>query len=359
MVTMLPLFLKKIIRFILVNYPSVAIVILNWNGRKFLEQFLPSLIRTTYPGAQFIVADNGSTDDSLDFLTQNYPAVIQLCNSVNEGFARGYNTALRQVNASYYVLLNSDVEVTPGWIEPIIELMESNAGIGACQPKVLSWHDKTLFEYAGASGGWIDACGYAFCRGRVFDTCEKDTGQYNDAAPIFWASGCAFFVRAELYHRLHGFDELFFAHQEEIDLCWRMQLAGYDIYVCPSSVVYHVGGGSLPKGNPRKVYLNYRNSLIMLTRNYTAGEKLWKIPLRLVLDGISALQQLLKGDAAYMLMVLKAHFAFYGWLLSPRDKKYVPAKRHAALQGVYRGSIVWQYFIKKKKRFAEIIGRKA
>ncbi len=336
-------------------YPTVAVVILNWNGRKYLEQFLPSLMLTTYPAVQFIVADNGSTDDSLAFLSRHYPGIIQLRSAVNEGFAKGYNTALKQVEASYYVLLNSDVEVTPGWIEPVIELMEGNAGIGACQPKVLSWHDKTMFEYAGGAGGWIDACGYAFCRGRIFDVCEKDTGQYDDIAPVFWASGCALFIRPEVYHGLNGFDALFFAHQEEIDLCWRMQLAGYHVYVCPHSVVYHVGGGSLPKGNLRKVYLNYRNSLIMLFRNYAFAEKVWKIPLRLVLDGISAVQQVFKGDMGYAATVLKAHFAFYKWLLSAKEKKYFPVKRVAYPYGVYKGSIVWQYFVKKKRRFTEII----
>lgn len=338
------------------HYPSVAVVILNWNGRKYLEQFLPSLMLTTYPGIQFVVADNGSTDDSLDFLTRYYPQVKQLCSSVNEGFAKGYNTALQQVQASYYVLLNSDVEVTSGWIEPIIELMEGNANIAACQPKVLSWHDKTMFEYAGGAGGWIDAYGYAFCRGRVFDTCEKDIGQYDDVAPVFWASGCALFVRSQVYHSLNGFDELFFAHQEEIDLCWRMQLSGWLVYVCPYSVVYHVGGGSLPKGNPRKVYLNYRNSLIMLYKNYSFSEKLWKIPFRLVLDGISAVQQLFGGDKAYAGIVLRAHFAFYKWLLSAKDKKYFPVKRVAHPQGVHKGSVVWQYFVQKKRSFTEIIG---
>jgi GT2 family glycosyltransferase len=340
----------------LTHYPSVAVVILNWNGRKYLEQFLPSLMLTTYPGIQFVVADNGSTDDSIDFLTRYYPQVKQLRSAVNEGFAKGYNTALQQVQASYYVLLNSDVEVTPGWLEPVIELMEDNINIAACQPKVLSWHDKTMLEYAGGAGGWIDAYGYAFCRGRVFDTCEKDTGQYDDVAPVFWASGCALFVRSQVYHSLNGFDEWFFAHQEEIDLCWRMQLSGWLVYACPHSVVYHVGGGSLPKGNPRKVYLNYRNSLIMLYKNYSFVEKIWKIPFRLVLDGISALQQLSGGDKAYIGIVLKAHFSFYKWLLSAKDKKYFPVKRVAHPQGVHKGSVVWQYFVQKKRSFTEIIG---
>ncbi len=343
----------------MINYPSVAVVILNWNGRKYLERFLPFLMDTTYPNLQFIVADNGSTDDSLAFLTENYPAIIQLHNAVNEGFANGYNLALQQVNAAYYVLLNSDVEVTPGWIDPVIKLMENNPGIGACQPKILSWNHKNLFEYAGGAGGWIDAFGYLFCRGRIFDICEQDSGQYEDMAPVFWASGCAFFVRSEIFHQLHGFDPYLFAHQEEIDLCWRMQLSGYQIYVCPLSVVYHVGGGSLPQGNPRKIYFNYRNSLIILFRNYPLSERIWKIPLRLVLDGISGFQQMMNGDFGYLGTVLKAHFGFYRWLLLKKDKKYFPANRKIHLQGIYRGSIVWQYFIKKKKRFTEIIVQKS
>lgn len=340
------------------TYPTVAVVILNWNGRTFLEQFLPFLMQTTYPVVKWVVADNGSTDDSMAFLHTHYPQVHQLSLEKNHGFAKGYNLALKQVEASYYILLNSDVEVTPGWIEPVIELMEKDTGIGACQPKILSWADKTKFEYAGASGGWIDALGYAFCRGRVFDSCEKDEGQYDDAAPVFWASGCALFVRSEVFHNLNGFDETFFAHQEEIDLCWRMQLSGWQVFVCPSSVVYHVGGGSLPKGSRKKIYLNYRNSLMMLFKNYSVAERLRKIPLRLILDGISALQQVFRGDVRYVIIVLRAHAFFYRWLLSSKEKNIFPANRSVYPHGIYRGSVVWQYFIRKKRRFTEIIGRK-
>lgn len=340
------------------TYPTVAVVILNWNGRTFLEQFLPFLMQTTYPEVKWVVADNGSTDDSMAFLHTYYPQVHRLLLEKNHGFAKGYNLALKQVEASYYILLNSDVEVTSGWIEPVIELMEKDAGIGACQPKILSWVDKTKFEYAGAAGGWIDALGYAFCRGRVFDSCEKDEGQYDDAAPVFWASGCALFIRSEVFHSLNGFDETFFAHQEEIDLCWRMQLSGRRVFVCPSSVVYHVGGGSLPKGSRKKIYLNYRNSLMMLFKNYSVAESIRKIPLRLILDGISALQQVFRGDVRYVMIVLRAHAFFYRWLLSPKKKNIFPANRSAYPNGIYRGSVVWQYFIRKKRRFTEIIGGK-
>ena len=237
--------------------PSVAIVILNWNGKHFLQQFLPALVASTYGNKRIIVADNASTDDSIAFLEQYFPDVEIIENHSNEGFAKGYNSALQGVDSDYYVLLNSDVEVTPGWIEPVIELMESNARIGACQPKVLTDAARHLFEYAGACGGWIDQLGYPFARGRMFDVLEEDKGQYNQAQPCFWASGAAMFVRTDLFHMLGGFDEYFFAHQEEIDFCWRLQLAGYSVYVQPASVVYHVGGGTLPKGNARKHFLNF------------------------------------------------------------------------------------------------------
>lgn len=341
------------------SQPLVAIVILNWNGRKFLEQFLPSLTASTYSNYKIVVADNGSSDDSVAFLNAHYPQVEQVHNGRNDGFAQGYNNALQQVQAEYYVLLNSDVEVTPGWIEPVLALMQQHAFIGACQPKILSWHQKESFEYAGGSGGWIDGLGYPFCRGRIFDTCEKDHGQYNDPGPVFWASGCAFFVRAALFHAAGGFDGFFFAHQEEIDLCWRLQRAGHEVWVCPQSVVYHVGGGTLAKGNPRKTFLNYRNSLIMLWKNYTPGEKWGKIPLRMVLDGVSALQQLLKGDLSHFLMVIKAHFHFYGWLFGRKKAAQPATVSQQRIRGVYKGYIVWQYFIKKRRFFSEIVKNKA
>lgn len=352
-----PLFLENNC-FVLIYFPSVAVVILNWNGKKFLEQFLPSVTASTYPNLQVVVADNGSTDDSVAFVAQHYPSVVQVQNETNEGFAKGYNTALKQVEASYYVLLNSDVEVTQGWIEPVIDLMECNKMIGACQPKVLSWHHKNMFEYAGGSGGWLDVFGYAFCRGRVFNVFEEDKGQYDNTAQIFWASGCALFIRSALYHAMNGLDECFFAHQEEIDLCWRLQLSGHSVFVCPQSTVYHVGGGSLPQGNPRKIFLNYRNSLIMLTKNYSVAEKLWKLPVRLVLDGISVLPPLLKGDIGYLGAVLKAHFSFYKWVLSKKDRRFFPLKRAGNVGGIYKGSIVWQFFVKKKQHFAEIVDNK-
>ena len=221
----------------MLHHPSVAIVILNWNGKKFLQQFLPSVVTSTYQNKRVIVADNASTDDSIAFVQQHFNTVEILTSKENNGFAKGYNYFLKQVKADYYVLLNSDVEVEASWIEPVIELMESNQLIAACQPKILSYHNKHLFEYAGSAGGWMDTLGYPFSRGRVFDVLEEDNGQYNDAAPVFWASGAAMFMKAKLFHAMDGFDEVFFAHQEEIDLCWRLQRNGYLIYSCPQSVV--------------------------------------------------------------------------------------------------------------------------
>jgi GT2 family glycosyltransferase len=338
--------------------PSVAVVILNWNGRKFLEQFLPSVMASVYDNKRVIVADNASTDDSVMFLQQQYPQIEIIQNSSNEGFAKGYNTALQQVQSDYYILLNSDVEVTPYWITPVIELMESDAAIAACQPKLLAYHNKNLFEYAGASGGWMDDFGYPFMRGRVFDICEEDKGQYDTAQQCFWASGAALFVKANVYHALGGLDNYFFAHQEEIDFCWRLQLAGYKVFVQPASVVYHVGGGTLPKGNSKKTFLNFRNNLIMQAKNFPLATALWKIPFRLGLDAIAAWKSLLSGDAGYFMAIVKAHVHFFKWVLVDKKQSVFPIKKEGGLSGWYNGSVVWQYFIKKKKTFLEIVDNK-
>jgi len=342
----------------LTQLPSVAIVILNWNGRHFLEKFLPSVMASAYEHLSVIVADNASTDDSISFLKKNYPSVSIIINPVNEGFAKGYNTALKQVKADYYVLSNSDVQVSKEWINPIISLMESDKTIAACQPKILSFNHQYQFEYAGASGGWIDKLGYPFSRGRVFDHCETDNGQYEDVSQIFWATGAALFIRSSVFHDMEGFDEFFFAHQEEIDLCWRMQRAGYKIYAVPSSVVYHVGGGTLAMGSKRKVYLNFRNNLIMLSKNLSFSESIWKIPLRLLLDNITACKALIKGDFNAFIAIESAHFNFMKWIFSKRNKKKYPEIKMNQLNGVYNGSVVWQYFINKKKTFYQIIGFK-
>ncbi|HLO37766.1 MAG TPA: glycosyltransferase family 2 protein [Lacibacter sp.] len=332
--------------------PSVAVVILNWNGRNFLQQFLPSVLASTYTNLRVIVADNASTDDSVQFVQQTFPSVEILTSKENYGFAKGYNFFLKQVKADYYVLLNSDVEVTKNWIEPIINLMEADNTIAACQPKLLAYNQKDIFEYAGASGGWIDALGYPFSRGRVFDVLEKDNGQYNDATEIFWASGASLFIRAEQFHAMNGFDEFFFAHQEEIDLCWRLQRSGYKIYVCPQSVVYHVGGGTLPTGSSQKVYLNFRNNLVMICKNLPWSELWWKLPFRIGLDIVSAWKELLSGKPGYWLAVVKAHLAFIGWVFG---SKQASVSTYPRLKTIYRGSVVWQYFVRKKQFFSEIV----
>jgi GT2 family glycosyltransferase len=294
--------------------PSVAIVILNWNGKHHLQQFLPSVLSTQYPNYKVIVADNASTDGSVDFLAATHPQIeiIQLIK--NFGFAKGYNEALKEVAAEYYMILNSDVEVTPGWLAPIIDLLQGDIDYAACQPKILSFKNKSFFEYAGAAGGWLDAYGYPFAKGRVFDICEEDRNQYNDTSEVFWASGAALAIRSEVFHKMKGFDEYFFAHQEEIDLCWRMKSAGYKIFCCPESVVYHVGGGTLPRGNSKKTFLNFRNNQIMLAKNLPAGEKWWKIPYRIILDTVSAVKGLFSGDGGYFVAIFTAHLAFLNWL---------------------------------------------
>lgn len=338
--------------------PKVAIVIINYNGRRYLESFLPAVLASTYENKEVIVADNASTDDSLSFLQRNYPTVRTIELSYNYGFAGGYNEALKQVQSDYYVLLNSDVEVTAGWIEPVIALMENDKLIGACQPKILSYKHRDKFEYAGAAGGWLDCLGYPFARGRIFDACETDHGQYDTCSPVFWASGAAMFVRASLYHALKGLDEYFFAHMEEIDFCWRLQLAGYRVFACPDSVVYHVGGGTLPKGNERKVFLNFRNNLIMLAKNLPHSQSVWKIPFRLLLDIISAWKSLLTGQGVYFIAVAEAHLAFFKWLLLKRNQSIFPSERKKKLEGWFMYSVVWKHFIRGKKTFTEIMGDK-
>lgn len=312
---------------------------------------------TTFKGARVVLADNASTDDSVDFVRKNYPQVQVIINKANYGFARGYNEVLAQLDDDYFVLLNSDVEVQPGWVEPVIQLMESNKNIGACQPKILQYYNRNLFEYAGAAGGWLDHLGYPFARGRIFDVCEVDHGQYDQDAPVFWASGAAMFVRNKVYKELEGLDEFFFAHQEEIDFCWRVQLKGYMVYCCPASVVYHVGGGTLPKGNARKVFLNFRNNLVMMTKNMGGWEATWKICFRFVLDTISAVKSLVAGEGTYFSAVIRAHFGYLGWLFFER-KKRVKKKPGYQLNGFFRGSVVWSHFILKKTRFEEIVKEK-
>jgi GT2 family glycosyltransferase len=330
---------------------SVAVVILNYNGSKYLQQFLPSVIASTYSNLQIIVADNNSSDDSIAMMREKFPQIHLILLQENSGFAGGYNKALQQVNADVFVLLNSDVEVTPNWIEPIVELLEKNENIAAVQPKIRSFHNKEYFEYAGACGGWIDSLGYPFARGRVFETVEKDEGQYDDIQNVFWATGAALFIRSNIWKQSGGLDESFFAHQEEIDLCWRIQLMGYKIAVCPASVVYHVGGGTLPKG-AHKTFLNFRNNLIMLNKNMSASEKMYKLPFRFLLDWIFSVKALLSGDVASSKAVFKAHLAF----LRRNTKSSIKNKPELVeLSGVFRGSLIVEYFLGRKKHFREIV----
>lgn len=335
--------------------PLVAVVILNYNGAEFLQKFLPSVCSSSYPNKKIIVADNASSDNSLDILGTNFTSVGIIKLEKNYGFADGYNKALAQVEADYYVLLNSDVEVTSGWIEPIIELMEDDKSIAACQPKLLAFDNKKQFEYAGACGGWIDFLGYPFARGRVFDFCEIDAGQYDETQPVFWATGAAMFVKSFIWKEVGGLDGFFFAHQEEIDFCWRLQRAGYKVYCCPKSVVYHVGGGTLPKTNVRKTFLNFRNNNIMLCKNLPTREKTWKLPLRILLDIVFALKTLLQGDGASLKAVWQAHIALVKWIFMKKDDKAFTEKKGYSVYGMTKKLIIWEYFIKKKKRFEEIV----
>lgn len=295
----------------------------------------------------------------MDFVQHNFPSVNMIRNPENEGFAGGYNRALAGVEADYFVLLNQDVEVSPGWIQPLVELMRQYPAAAACQPKIRSYHRRDAFEYAGAAGGWMDRWGYTFCRGRIFDTVEEDSGQYDSVSEIFWASGAALFIRASAFREAGGLDPYFFAHMEEIDLCWRLQLAGHSVLFCPGSVVYHVGGGSLPQGNPKKTYLNFRNNLVMMSKNLPAGEKRWKIPARLLLDGIAGIKSLLGGRPSDVPAILRAHYHFYRWLLNKPSARRTKERtgrppRLDTLRGVYRGSILWQYFIRRNRYFSRL-----
>lgn len=329
---------------------TISVVILNYNGKAYLEKFLPGVVQYS-PEAKVIVADNGSTDDSLTFLAMNFPGVDIIDIGQNLGFCGGYNFALKKLDADYFLLLNNDVEVTEGWLRPLVDLLDKDENIAAVQPKVLSHLQKNRFEYAGAGGGLIDTLGYPFCRGRIFDTTEEDRGQYNDTLPVFWATGACFMIRARLYKELDGFDEDFFAHMEEIDLCWRLKRRGYDVYYCGSSTVYHVGGGTLAVANPRKTYFNFRNGLDMLIKHQRGGELLWKLPLRVALDWIAALKFVLGGAPAHGWAVLRAHgyiVAHMGRILSKKRKL---RKTGYAVSGVYPGVILWRYFVLGKKTY--------
>ncbi|MEM6767081.1 MAG: glycosyltransferase family 2 protein [Bacteroidota bacterium] len=331
---------------------EVTVVILNWNGQQLLEQFLPSVLASTYTQAEIWVADNGSTDSSIAFVKASFPQVKVVELGKNYGFAEGNNRAVARVETPYVILLNSDVEVDPNWIGPLVSVLENNPEVAAVQPKIRSYHNKEYFEYAGAAGGMIDKLGYPFCRGRVFDHLEKDEGQYEEAADIFWASGACCAIRTSVIKELGLFDGSYFAHMEEIDFCWRVLNHGYRVVYEPNSLVYHVGGGTLDYGNPRKTFLNVRNSLATLMKNLPKGQVFPKIFARLLLDGVWGIQLLIKGQFAGFWAIIRAHFAFYGRLGAYRRFRrevYKTPPEHIPSSGLFKGSIVWDYFVKGRK----------
>jgi len=330
----------------------VAVIILNWNGRKYLEQFLPALVQYSRDVAEIIVADNASTDDSVAFLNSAHPGIRIIQNPHNEGFARGYNLALNQVKADYYILLNSDIEVTENWIMPVIELMEQDPMIAACQPKIRSYHEPKKFEYAGAAGGFIDKYGYPFCRGRFFQSIEEDYGQYDDACEIFWATGACMFVKAEIFHRFGGLDEDFFAHMEEIDFCWRLKNHGYRIMYCPDSTVFHIGGGTLPKASWHKTYLNFRNNFFLLYKNLPDHRLIRVFAVRYLLDTIAAFKFLVQAGFKDFWAVTRAHFSFYRSFRKMKQKRKM--LKQGCMQHVYGKNIVLEYFLRRKRKFSQL-----
>ncbi len=331
---------------------QTAIVILNWNGRNFLHDFLPFVLKYKPLSAKIYVADNNSSDTSCELISVNFPEVELIKLEKNYGFAKGYNEALKKINAKYYILLNSDIEVTENWIDPIITYLDDNLDVAACQPKIKSWHNKEYFEYAGAGGGFIDFLGYPFCRGRIFQELEKDIGQFNDIKEVFWASGACMFVRANIYHKLGGFDEDFFAHMEEIDFCWRTKNEGYKIVYNPQSTVYHIGGGTLPKNNSHKTYLNFRNNFCLLYKNLPKDQLISIFFYRMILDGIAAVKFLLDGSYKDLAAVFKAHLYFYRNLPKLAKKRKSLTQNHVS--EIYKKNIAFEHFIRGKKKFNEL-----
>lgn len=331
---------------------KTAVVILNWNGRLFLEAFLPKIIETSKDVADVIIADNQSTDDSVEYLQKTFPEIRIIHTGGNYGYAGGYNRALAQIDAEYFILLNSDIEVTQNWIEPVIELMDSDENIAACQPKILSFKDRSLFEYAGAGGGFIDRYGYPFCRGRIFQAIEHDKGQYDENCEIFWASGACMFVRASIFRESGGLDEDFFAHMEEIDICWRMKQMGYKVMYCGESRVYHVGGGSLDKSSPKKTYLNIRNNNTMLYKNLPPGQLYPIFISRFFLDMMAAIKFLIDGGVRHFSAVVRAHLGFYFALGKNRKKRRV--LDHTKVSMIYGGNIVYDHFFRRIKSFRRL-----
>lgn len=339
-------------------WPRIAVVVLNYNTKELLERFMPSIMATAYPNMYIVLADNASTDGSSEFVKQNYPQITLLQLEKNLGYAGGYNEALKRVQADYYVLLNSDVEVPSNWLMPLVTMAMRDPKYGAIQPKIKDFKDKNLFEYAGAAGGFIDWLGYPFCRGRVFDTVEQDVRQYDADEEIFWASGACMMVKSEVFHKLNGFDPHFFAHMEEIDLCWRMQSRGFKIMYCHDSEVYHIGGGTLSQQHHRKTYLNFRNGLRLIIKNYPNGKLFRVMFLRMLLDGVAGIQFLIKGRHKDTVAILKAHRDLYlelgTWLKYRETNRKLTWKELNNLPGFYSRSLVWQYFVKKRQRFVDL-----
>lgn len=332
-----------------------SVVILNWNTRYFLEKFLPGVVEHSSNIADIIVVDNASTDDSVSYVTKNFPAVRIIRNQANEGYTGGYNSSLSQINSEYFILLNSDVKVTPGWINPLLSVMDENRNAGACQPKILSHDSPGDFEYAGAAGGFIDKFGYPFCRGRIFQSVEQDNNQYNDNQLVFWASGACMMIRSSAYFNAGGFDENFFAHMEEIDLCWRLQKSGYTIHYCSSSIIYHVGGGTLHKSNPGKTYLNFRNNLLMIYKNHDAQDLSKVLRIRYFLDLLASLKFLFSGGWNDFKAVWKARRDFNKLKTRysrPFSANTAPKNDHVNL--IYPKSILWDYYLCGRKTFSSL-----
>lgn len=336
------------------NSPKVAIVILNWNGQKYLEQFLPSVFNTNYPNVEIIVGDNDSTDESLNYLNDHYPLVKVIRNEKNFGFAEGYNKVLNRVEADYFILLNSDVEVTPDWIQPVINLMETDDNIAIAQPKIKSFLRRTHFEYAGAAGCFIDYLAYPFCRGRIFDTVEEDKGQYDGNKEIFWAAGCALFIKSSVWKRVNGLDENFFAHMEEIDLCWRVKNLGYKVMYCGASTIYHVGGGTLNAESPFKTYLNFRNNHYLIKKNIEPKRAVFLIPIRFCLDLLALFKFAFEGKWKNAMAISKAHQHVVKALWNKKIKFNKDISEQPNLTGMYQHSIVWKYFVNGKRKFSEL-----
>ncbi len=328
---------------------KIAVVVLNWNGQKLLEQFLPSIVKFSQE-AEIYVADNASTDDSILYLKKYFLEVKIIQNAQNFGYAQGYNEALKNVDADIFALVNSDIEVTENWLQPIVTTFEKSSKVAVIQPKIKDFKNKEYFEYAGAAGGFIDKYGYPFCAGRIFDSVEKDNLQYNQSSEIFWASGACFFIRKSVFEEMNGFDKDFFAHQEEIDLCWRIFNKGYKIEYNSESLVYHVGGATLQQSNPQKTYLNFRNSLLMLTKNLPKSSLISVLLIRMILDGIAGMKFLLEGKFSHFVAILKAHFSFYKLFYKNYKKRdcFQSSKYHTIR------SIVYRYYIKKEKVYKDL-----